>query len=360
MTKPSDHTTVHTLLRLRRSFSIFKRGSLWIGLGILALVVLGCAYQMIATEVDKRRFPPPGLLIDVDGHQMHIDCAGEGSPTVILEAGGFSFSSEWYWVQQELVSTQRVCAYDRAGNGWSEPALSPRSAQQIVDELHTLLEKANITGPYILVGHSFGGILNGVYAVQYPNEVKGIVLVDTAYANALRFHDENDYLQWRHANDLLNAPIWVLTWTGVSHLINSGAFAGYGYPPQIAARLAAFRSTNQAFDAYYAEGIASTWENQQPFASIQLGDQPLIVLWATILPRQLTREEQARLVAFQKEVAAYSSNSETRYIQGADHGSILGNELYARQVTEAIRDVIQAAQNGGNLAQHEGIRIWPH
>jgi pimeloyl-ACP methyl ester carboxylesterase len=332
-------------------FAALKRVLKWFGVAIIAAVILGIVYQTIATESDRRSFAPPGNPIDVEGHKMHIYCMGSGSPTVVLEAGGYSFSAEWNWVQHQLASTQRVCAYDRAGNGWSEPGPAPRTALQIVGELHTLLAKANIPGPYVLAGHSFGGILNRVYASQYPGEVLGIVLVDTAYTT-LQFTSAADYDQWKRDNDLLNAPLWALARVGVVRFLNASAFQGNGYNPQTVAELTAFRSTNQAFDTYYAEGIAVAWQDQQAFANAKINDLPLMVLWATILPRKLTPAEEDRLALLQKEVATYSSNSETRYIQGSDHGSILGTEAYAQQVTQGILDVISAAQTGGKLAQH--------
>jgi pimeloyl-ACP methyl ester carboxylesterase len=329
-----------------------KRGLKWSAIALLTLIFLGCVYQVLATEIDRRNFPSPGVLVDVDGHKMHIYCLGQGSPTVVLEAGGYSFSSEWYWVQQQLAPTHRVCTYDRAGYGWSEPGPSPRTALRIVAELHTLLAKANISGPYVLAGHSFGGILNSVYASQYPDEVQGIVLVDTAYASAIKFADESEYKQWKRDNDLLNAPLWALTRTGLGRFLNASAFQGNGYSSQALAELVAFRSTNQAFDTYYAEGIAVAWDNQQSFATANAGKLPLMVLWATILPRKLTPPEEVRLASLRQSVSTLSSNSKTRYVEGADHGSIIGNEQFARQVTMAILDVINVAQTGKWLAQH--------
>jgi hypothetical protein len=96
--------------------------ALWLVIGLAALVVIGAAYQVIATEIDRRNFPPPGQLVDVGGYQMHLYCTGEGDPTVILDAGHPLGVSSWAWVQPELAKATRVCAYDRAGLGWSDPA----------------------------------------------------------------------------------------------------------------------------------------------------------------------------------------------------------------------------------------------
>lgn len=127
--------------------------------------------------------PAPGQLIDVGGHKMHIRCAGpaNGSPIVILEAGGGGFSSEWSRVQNILSADVRTCAYDRAGSGWSEPGPAPRTMAQEVFELHLLLDAAGVHGPYVLVGQSIGGLLVRLYTAQYGGEVAGMVLVDPTH-----------------------------------------------------------------------------------------------------------------------------------------------------------------------------------
>jgi pimeloyl-ACP methyl ester carboxylesterase len=117
-------------------------------------------------------------LVDVGGYRLHINCTGEGSPTVVIESGWGDFSAAWGWVQPEVAKTTRVCTYDRAGMGWSESSPQPRTAREFAKELHTLLEKANEPGPYVLVGHSLGGYTMLVYAHDYPAEVSGLVLID--------------------------------------------------------------------------------------------------------------------------------------------------------------------------------------
>ena len=104
---------------------------------IIGLPIVGAIYQAIATARDKRNFPPPGQLIDTGGHRLHLHVTGTdtGKPTVILEAGMASFSSNFVWVQQELEQTTRVVAYDRSGLGWSDPGLKPRDAQRSAKEL---------------------------------------------------------------------------------------------------------------------------------------------------------------------------------------------------------------------------------
>lgn len=152
--------------------------ALSLGVLVILLALAGASYQAIATRLDARRFPENGRLVDVGGYRLMLNCTGAGSPTVILEAGWGDVSVEWRAVQPEIAKFARVCSYDRAGYGGSDPGSMPRTSLQIARGLHALLRNAGEMPPYVLVGHSFGGynvrVLNGLY----PDEVTGIVLVD--------------------------------------------------------------------------------------------------------------------------------------------------------------------------------------
>ncbi len=129
----------------------------------------------------QRKAAPPGKLVDVGGYQLYILCTGEGSPTVVLDSGRGGGSDDWQNVQPELAKFTRVCSYDRAGYGFSDPGPTPRTGQQIVNELHKLLVNAGIEAPYVLVGHSSGGLHVRLYASQYPDEVVGMALIDPSH-----------------------------------------------------------------------------------------------------------------------------------------------------------------------------------
>jgi pimeloyl-ACP methyl ester carboxylesterase len=119
-----------------------------------------------------------GRRPDIGGYRLRIDCSGQGSPAVILEAGlGYS-GRTWRAVQPEIARLTRVCSYDRAGLGNSDPSPRARTGDEIVEELRLLLDKAKVKGPYVLVGHSFGGLTARIHAARYPAEVAGIVLLD--------------------------------------------------------------------------------------------------------------------------------------------------------------------------------------
>jgi pimeloyl-ACP methyl ester carboxylesterase len=142
-------------------------------------MLMGYIYESVAEAADAKAYPPPGQMVDVGGYRLHINCAGTGSPMVIIDAGLGDWSTGWGFVQPEVSKTTRVCTYDRAGWAWSDAGPLPRDAIQFAEELHTLLKNANIPGPYIMVGHSLGGLTVRVFVHDYASEVVGVVLIDS-------------------------------------------------------------------------------------------------------------------------------------------------------------------------------------
>src|SRR5262245_31328525 len=144
---------------------------------LLVLPLIAVAQQ----KNDQPAYPPPGKLLDVGGYRLHLNCTGKSDPTVVLIAGGGDFSFDWGLVQPDASRFARVCSYDRAGLAWSDPGPTPRTMRQEAYELHTILKAARIKAPYVVVGHSLGGLIARVYAERYPEEVAGIVLVDPTH-----------------------------------------------------------------------------------------------------------------------------------------------------------------------------------
>lgn len=168
---------------------------LWALAVLAALSAAGALYQAIATRRDERVHPPPGRMVDVGGFRLHLIEAGtarSGVPTVILEAGLMSTVMSWTELQHRLAEKYRVVSYDRAGLGWSDLGPMPRTADRITEELHTLLERAGIAPPYVLVGHSFGGLMAPNFAARYPKEVAGLVLIDAVAAGEWNPPSESD------------------------------------------------------------------------------------------------------------------------------------------------------------------------
>lgn len=153
----------------------------WLLAALVLTATIGACYQIAGMLLDRQQYPPPGRMVDVGGHRLHVYCMGSGSPTVILEAAAPGWSTYWSTVQPEVARHTRVCAYDRAGLGWSERGPLPRTGQRMAKELHRLLERAGIPGPYVLVGHSLGGLLVRLYQHEHPQEIVGMILVDAGH-----------------------------------------------------------------------------------------------------------------------------------------------------------------------------------
>ncbi len=170
-------TTPKTSRRLG-CLKILGRGLAAVVLLLVVLAAVGYAYEHYAAARDNALYPPPGRLVEVDQHKVHLYCTGSGAPTVILEAAANSSSLDWCLVQPEIAKFTRVCSYDRAGFGWSELGPPPRTAQRAAEDLHSVLSAAGESGPYILVGASYGAHISRLFAHQYPAEVAGLVLAD--------------------------------------------------------------------------------------------------------------------------------------------------------------------------------------
>lgn len=155
-------------------------------LALVTLALVGFGFERIAQAGDAQRYPPPGRLVDIGGHRLDLLCSGAGSPTIILEAGLGESALGWAQVQRSLARTARVCSYDRAGMAWSDRYTRPRTATNVADELQALLSASGESGPYVLVGHSIGGLFVRRFAAAYPHDVIGIVLVDPTDPEAIR------------------------------------------------------------------------------------------------------------------------------------------------------------------------------
>src|ERR1700693_2494262 len=147
---------------------------------------VGGSYETIQEQVDRSTTAMPGHLVDVGGRRIYINCTGSGSPTVVLVSGLAETSIYWGgWIAPAVAQNTTVCAYDRAGQGWSDPPASPQDGAAGVTGLHTLLDHAQIAGPYVLVGHLTGGAYARIFAAHYPDQVAGMVLLDSQPNEAL-------------------------------------------------------------------------------------------------------------------------------------------------------------------------------
>ena len=300
---------------------------------ILSLTGMGVVYQSLATVRDQVMHPPPGRLLDAGGCRLHLLSAGNGTPTVVLEAGLGGMSSAWAWVQSETAKFSHVVSYDRAGLGWSETDTTPKTAMQVAQRLRSLLQSANTTPPYVLVGHSMGGFFIRVFADLFPKEVAGLVLVDASHPDQHRRSSAIETHMCTGFRMLRGVPVLAR----VGYIRLSGFFDSWaeGLPVKQAAEAKAFlssyrhlkttRDESQAWDAICAE-VRSTRV---------LGDKPLVVVTAgkDVLPGH---------PELQSELADLSSNSVHWAVKGADHVTLVTHRQHASTVVEAIQHVVRA------------------
>jgi pimeloyl-ACP methyl ester carboxylesterase len=313
----------------------------WGRAALLAATAMGSAagVQQVLTVRDRRRYPAPGLLIHVDGRQIHLQVRGTDSdgPTVVLEAGMGSFSPNWYWVQEELAPVVRSLSYDRAGLGWSRRSRRPRDAQTIAMELHDALREAAIEPPYVLAGHSFGGLPVRAFADLYPDLTAGLVLVDASHPD--------QWVRWPtpQADRILGVSQRIfgwLGWLGVLRALNLSRGIAAGLPARQAAELRAGAAL-PGFAATAAAQIRS-WSvsREQLNAAAPLGALPLAVLAVTEQPRG-----GELLTALQRELAELTKDATFQVVQGASHESLIANRDHARVVAKTIEAVVRVARD---------------
>jgi pimeloyl-ACP methyl ester carboxylesterase len=313
----------------------------WRKAALLAAAAMGTAatVQQLLTVRDRRRYPAPGLLVHVDGRRIHLQVRGAASagPTVVLEAGMGSFSPNWYWVQEDLAPVVRNVSYDRAGLGWSRRSRRPRDAQAIAMELRDAMREAAIEPPYVLAGHSFGGLPVRAFADLYPELTAGLVLVDASHPD--------QWVRWPtpHADRILEVSQRIfgwLGWLGVLRALNLSRGITAGLPARQAAELRAGAAL-PGFAATEAAQMRS-WSvsREQLNAAGPLGDLPLAVLAVSEQP--LGGE---LLTALQRELAELTQGSSFEVVQGASHESLISNREHARVVARTIEAVVQAARD---------------
>lgn len=322
---------------------------------LLGFLGLAGVYHAYATRRDRQRFPPPGRLVDVGGFRLHLVAQGDAAakPTVILDAGMVSFSSNWAWVQPEVAKVTQVIAYDRPGLGWSDPGPEPRDAHSTARELHAAFEKASISGPYVVVGHSYGGLTMRAFADLYPDEVAGLVLVDASHPD-----------QWAHipaskGGGRIAGAQRVMSgigYLGLFRLLSQEAETlARGLPPQQQAEIKAFCMLPGSLQT--GSKALAVWDSQtrpQINSAAGYGSKPLVVLSVT---------EQAAyaevLTRLQRELPSLSSNSKHVTVEGATHESLVSNATFARQVTDAILQVVSAVRTGRPLAREAASEPSP-
>jgi pimeloyl-ACP methyl ester carboxylesterase len=324
------------------------RAALAVGALLLTAAATGAAYEAIAANRDAAANPPPGRLVDVGGHRLHISCVGTGSPTVVFESGLAGMSADWANVQPQIGSSTRACAYDRAGIAWSDSGPEPRDPSQIARELHALLINAGESAPYVLAGHSFGGLYVRVFAATYPDEVAGLVLVDASHPD-----------MWQRVPPEVTAAMvpstaMGLAYRGLAHLgftrLTSTFPADCGLASEPCAQERAWLTSARQKDAYVAE-MGAPERDAQARANTTLGATPLVVLTASehadIFGTVYAAPTEPVWRQMQNELAELSTNSVHYIVDGATHGSLQTKDAAA--ASAAIEQVVQAVRTGKRL-----------
>lgn len=313
-------------------------------LAALGLSAIGGAYETYRETNDPTAGALPGRLVSVGDHRLHINCTGSGSPTVVLEAGlGEPSTIMAGWMAPDIAPTTRVCVYDRAGRGWSESAGGPQDGEQVAADLHTLLRNSGEQGPYVLAGHSAGGIYALNFAKLYPGDVAGVALLDSMHP------EQYDRLpSWPGFYEMFrraSAAMPTLSRLGLLRIVDDNEYKDLPEPQrdQERAFLATPRHNRSVRDEFSEIRTAMNQAAQLE----TLGDKPLAVVTAR-------RGQQDGWFPMQDDLATLSTNSVHRYLPSATHPMVVENQDAARQASAAVLDVVTAVRTNTPINAPQG------
>jgi pimeloyl-ACP methyl ester carboxylesterase len=309
----------------------------------LSLIIILLVRESVARNRYRAEYPPPGQMVSLGTHDIHLNCVGSGSPTVVFEADLDQYGSlSWVSVQSEIGKLTRACSYDRAGILWSEPGPRPRDGERIANELGAVLDAAGEVGPYVLVGHAFGGAYVRIFAGRNPDDVCGMVLIESSHPEMLTRFAE--YGVVTEIPDKNTRPLILL----LSHLGMPGRYKGNNYdlPPEVYDPVQAFLPESSM--AWFDEKVEAPNTLAQAGQYEYLGDFPLIVI-ATVVPISSAADQGQSLndlwLELQQELLSLSENSEIRVYEVGHYPQLQSPEL----VIEAIQDVL--GRCGGTLPE---------
>jgi len=325
--------------------SIIRMGlSLTFALCLPSLVSAGPA----RADSDLADFPPPGRLIEVDGHQHHLACMGTGTPTVILEEGAGGGSLNWTWIQRKVAATTRVCSYDRPGYGWSNPSDTPRDGDTVGRELDALLRSASEKGPFIVVGHSLGGAYVRMFAAQQRDNVVGLVLVDATNPSALTTMREVGLPPIEKGAVSSFVASSKILWQIADHvgLIRITRDIDLNdFPPDAVPAMQAFLLSPERARTAVRELDFVSDTLRQIGALSGLGSMPVVVIssdrWIDKDPDTAARRAEWNKKQ-QRNWLAISSNSRFLIVPKSDHLSLLSNKKHAASVSDAIIRMVRS------------------
>ncbi len=333
---------VWMVMRVRRDTG--SRAARWLlypVIGAMGVAAVGGAYQTIGTAADAVSVAMSGRLVDVGGHRLHLTCRGSGSPTVVVEAGGGELAANLGWIATAVARDTAVCVYDRAGRGWSEDADHPQDAVAIAADLHTLLHRAEVPGPYVIAGHSFGGLYAQTFAARYPEEAAGMVLIDSTaphYDGAGVTPALGSYDVLRRGAALASSAGRV----GVGRLY--ALIASVDLPPRERDEVRVGTAMPGTIGSTLEEYLRANDSMQEAASLRDFGDKPLVVLSAGVGSAADWPQKQQRL-------AHLSTDSVHRVVAGASHEALVGDPAYAATTSRSILDVVESVRTGTALSR---------
>ena len=319
------------------------RGTRWLvypAIGLVAAAALGGTIATVSLALDDTSDTMPGALYDVGGHRLHLACTGTGSPTVVLVNGLNEISPLWSAVTAQVSRTTRVCAYDRAGQGWSDDISHPQDGLAVASDLHTLLTRAGEQGPYVLAGHSSGGTLAMTYAARYPAQVAGMALLDSSSPH--QFTDQPDFAgTYAMARRVLPVMPSLARVAATRLLPASSASA---LPPEAAAQVRAFATSPRGARNMRDEHSQLRDVFTQAQALTTFDPKPLAVVTA-----RENAEGTTGWSAAQDRMATLSTNS-AHWTAGTTHVGLLDDVAGAKHSVRAITAVVTAVRTGAPVA----------
>ena len=323
--------------------SWFHRVAAFIMIVVVVIALAGVLYENISEARDRRSSPMPGILIDVAGKKMHIDCMGEGTPAVILDSGLGDTYVSWMKVQPQIAKFARVCSYDRAGLGYSDSRSEPRTSKVFAQELHALLQAAEVAPPYVLVGHSMGGFDVRLYASLYRDQVAAMVLVDASHPD-----QEN-----RFPPELKNMEgSWLREAEFLEYTMSFGVPRLLGLCEEDAVQRAAECNFHSARENV-AELKAVSESAAETAATPALGDMPLAVLShdsekpSSEFPADLAKPINEAWEKMQEEMAHLSTRGTQTIVKNSSHYIQIDQP---GAVTDAVRAVVEQARQSSTTS----------
>jgi len=329
-------------LRVRRELhSRIRPWLLYPVFAITACASIAAFYETVQESIDRTAHPMHGRLIDVGkGRRIYVSCAGSGNPTVVLVPGAGEPSSIWAWIAPDVARDTRVCVYDRAGRAWSDAAPGQQDAVAVATDLNAVLTGAHEPSPYVLVGHSFGGLYVRAFAARYPNQTAGVVLLDATDPHQFTLPAYPAFYEgFRRVSALFPS----LARFGIGRLAYRSAYSSL--PGEARAEQYMFWCTARHARSLRDEWAATPLAMREADSLVTLGNRPLMVVTAL-------KDTLEGWPALQDEVPKLSSNSSHWSLPTATHASLLEDKANAALSSQAIREVVAAVRTSKPLARH--------